>query len=347
MSELVTIVVPFFNRAKLVTNTISNIFEQSCDKWELIIVDDGSDDAEFEIVRSYVSNNPCTSLIKRPETWVKGAQTCRNIGLEMARGKYIIFFDSDDYIPPYCLEQRVSYMEGHPELDFAVFPYAEYESDPRNPEVIGGLRFYKDDLRAFVSRTLPFMVWSNIYKTDSLRKKNIYWDTNLKSLQDAHFNVLALCAGLNYDYGETCQIDYYNRTAYKGASISKGVYSPDRFDSHIYYFNSVKDAVSNKKGMKGPLRQGFLYIYSLMMDSYSREHSIKLIKCLSEDKTFFIIATIKDFLYRTVLRRLSVSANTSRWLLFPNQSFRRKRILKQQRNYCAMNAVRQQDLKVN
>ena len=338
INPVVTIAIPVYNRANLFLDTIRCILSQSYRDWELIVVDDGSDEREYETVKAFVGNDPRVTLIRRPDSRVKGAQTCRNMGLELAKGKYIIFFDSDDYIPPFCLEQRFNYMEEHPALDFAVFPYAEYETDPNAPEVIGGYKFYVDDLKAFVGRTLPFMVWSNIYKTESLRNKNVTWDTNLKSLQDAYFNIKVLCSGLKYDYAEDCRIDYYNRTASKGASISKGIYSPGHFDSHIYYMSNVRDMFLHTEGMKKALREGCIYIYSLMMPNYSVEDTGKLISCLSNDRWFYLTTRIKDFLFGKLLRRLHLSANTSRWILFPLFSLHRKQILKEQRGYCAAKA---------
>lgn len=340
MLPVVSIVMPFFNRSKLVCGTISYIVGQTYSAWELIIVDDGSEETEYSKIKAESVKDPRIRMERRTDLRTKGAQSCRNIGLELATGKYIIFFDSDDFIPDYCLEQRVSYMEQHPDLDFAVFPYAEFSEDPNLPETIGGLRYYKDDLKEFVARRLPFMVWSNIYKIESLRNNNIHWDTNLKSLQDAFFNVSVLCAGLKYDYAEKCMIDYYNRIGNKGASISKGIYSPAHFDSHIYYLESVRNAVANKEGMKKPLRDGFLYIYSLMMYNYSKGHCAKLLACITNDKWFYIQTRMKDAIFRNVIIKFHVNTNVSRWLLFPLFSISRKRILKRQREYCAANALR-------
>lgn len=347
MLSQVSIVIPFFNRSELVCKTVSYIAGQSYSNWELIIVDDGSEESEYQTVKAECMKDPRIRIERRPVSRTKGAQTCRNIGLELATGEYIIFFDSDDFIPEYCLNQRVSFMEKHPDLDFAVFPYAEFVDDPNTPETIGGLRYYEDDLKAFVARRLPFMVWSNIYKCEALRKNKIQWDTNLKSLQDAFFNISVLCAGLKYDYAENCLIDYYNRIGNKGNSISKGIYSPFHFDSHIYYLESERNAVANKEGMKKPLRDGCLYIYSLMMFNYSKEHSLRLIGCLSDDILFYTLTKIKDSLYSNVLKKLRVNTNLSRWILFPAFSISRKRILKKQRDYCASNALKMNFLTIS
>ena len=52
---------------------------------------------------------------------LKGASVCRNIGIEHAKGDYVVFLDSDDMLGQNCLEQRLAVMSKHPELDFSVF----------------------------------------------------------------------------------------------------------------------------------------------------------------------------------------------------------------------------------
>ena len=339
-NPLVSIAIPVYNRANLVLETLQYIINQTYSNWELILVDDGSSEKDYQIIESAASKDSRISVVKRPDNREKGAQTCRNMGTEMAKGKYIIYFDSDDFIPNFCLEQRVLYMETHPDADFAVFPFAEFEDDPNKPHLIGGVKFYEDDLMAFVSRRLPFMVWSNIYRLGAVKDNNLIWDTKLKSLQDAYFNITALCAGLKYEYAVNNLVDYYNRTASKGASISKGIYSPNHFESHIYYLKSVRDAVSSIPGTKKPLRDGCLYIYSLMMYNYSKEDSRNLLSCLSSDWSFYMWSRVKDFLYGNCFRKLHVGVQLSRWILFPLFSFNRKHILKEQRAHCEKVAMR-------
>ena len=90
--------------------------------WQAFIVDDGSEDQSEETIKSFEKADPRIHYVKRG-TEPKGAQTCRNIGLRLAAdSKYILFFDADDVFAPFCSQQRVHYMENHPDLDFAVFP---------------------------------------------------------------------------------------------------------------------------------------------------------------------------------------------------------------------------------
>ena len=338
-----SVVIPVYNRIELVNEMVQYIVKQSFQEWELLIIDDGSDDVTLKGLDYLSSIDKRIFIFRRPESERKGAPTCRNIGLKKANGEYVVFFDSDDIVSDFCFEQRVHFLKEHPKLDFAVFPFVEFEKDPSKPTVVGGAKFYKDDLYSFVNRRLPFMVWSNIYRTESLRKKGVIWDVNLKSLQDAHFNITSICAGLKYDYSSSSCADYYNRITAKGKSISKGIYSLDNFDSHIYYLQSLC-AMIGRNGYQRALRHCFFYIYSIMIHNYSKAHSKKLIDVMSYQKWFYFSLCIKDWIYRNIFHSI-LSPGQSRWILFPLFSLSRKIVLARQRTFC-LRTVKLAQLKI-
>jgi len=129
MTSLVSIITPSFNCAKLVHETLESLLAQSNHHWECIIVDDGSTDGTLEIIDKYVQQDSRFKLFIR-DRGPKGACTCRNIGVNMSRGDYLIFLDTDDLLAPQCIEQRTEIMEQHPELDLAIFPAAIFENEP-------------------------------------------------------------------------------------------------------------------------------------------------------------------------------------------------------------------------
>jgi glycosyltransferase involved in cell wall biosynthesis len=96
MNPLVSIIIPAFNRADIIAETIESVIEQTYKNWECIIVDDGSSDYTVQLVADYGKKDYRIKILSRPSVRKKGANICRNIGLENATGDYIIFFDSDD-----------------------------------------------------------------------------------------------------------------------------------------------------------------------------------------------------------------------------------------------------------
>jgi glycosyltransferase involved in cell wall biosynthesis len=90
-----TIVIPTYNRAHLIEHTLKSVLQQSCDDFEVIIIDDGSTDNTEEIIQRYLSEKVQYHRIPNSE---RGA--ARNRGTELAKGDYINWFDSDDEMLP-------------------------------------------------------------------------------------------------------------------------------------------------------------------------------------------------------------------------------------------------------
>ncbi len=98
---LFTVVIPTFNRFKQLEKTLKTVFDQTFQDFEILVVDDGSDMSILGQIRDLLESHAgSTQLISRPDTRQKGANACRNIGMEMARGEYICLLDSDDQWSP-------------------------------------------------------------------------------------------------------------------------------------------------------------------------------------------------------------------------------------------------------
>jgi glycosyltransferase involved in cell wall biosynthesis len=104
---MVSIIIPYFNRISKVLSSIESVFKQSYDDWELILIDDFSseDKATIEGYKSGPKNQSIKYL--RNET-NKGPGFSRNRGLDISKGEYILFLDSDDTIKPHFLEKLVN-----------------------------------------------------------------------------------------------------------------------------------------------------------------------------------------------------------------------------------------------
>ena len=259
-----SIVMPFFNHPDLTAVMIDSILTNDYQDWELLAIDDGSTEETRLQLKHYEADQRIRFISRNREP--KGAQTCRNIGLEQAEGEFIIFFDADDYVAPYCLSNRVAQMEQHPEVDFMVFRSGIYHEQQFRTEaapLVFGYPIYKDDLAALIRRTLPFIVWSNIYRTSSLRRARLTWDTNILSYQDSDFNRQALLHHLTYAYAPTLP-DYGYRTGGNTSSISKKIASEAHRQSHLYFLNKQYEEVQRIHGhhYDKALYQGVLYVYS-------------------------------------------------------------------------------------
>jgi len=104
---LVSIIIPTFNRAYLIGETLDSVLAQTYQNWECIVVDDGSNDNTEEIIKSYSEKDNRFQFYYRPTTKKKGASVCRNYGMEKSKGELIQFIDSDDLLSKNKLEEQL------------------------------------------------------------------------------------------------------------------------------------------------------------------------------------------------------------------------------------------------
>lgn len=92
----ISIVIPLYNKEKSITKTLSSIFHQSFSDFEIVIVDDGSTDRSYQIVREFQAKNEKDVIIKLVQQTNAGPSSARNTGVRHASAEWIVFLDADD-----------------------------------------------------------------------------------------------------------------------------------------------------------------------------------------------------------------------------------------------------------
>lgn len=112
-TPLVSVIIAVFNREAYIGQAIRSVLEQRYNKFELIVVDDGSTDNTPEIVRSFT--DPRLRFIEKPHTrcW-----DTKNHGLRAAQGEWVMYLDSDDFLGPDYLEEGIKGMKNRPDGDW-------------------------------------------------------------------------------------------------------------------------------------------------------------------------------------------------------------------------------------
>jgi glycosyltransferase involved in cell wall biosynthesis len=126
MEYLVSIIIPTYNRAHLIAETLDSIIVQTYSDWECIVVDDGSTDKTEELLNNYIRKDNRIKYYQRPTGREKGANSCRNYGFELSKGKYIKWFDSDDIMLPEHIAVLVNALQKE-NADFVVGDCANFE----------------------------------------------------------------------------------------------------------------------------------------------------------------------------------------------------------------------------
>ena len=115
MDPLVSVITPAYNSVKFIRETVDSVLNQTYPAIEYIVVDDGSQDGTYEILRQYDSEKKIT-VLTHEEHCNKGQSAALNLGLESCQGEYIVILDSDDLLHPEKVSKQVEFLENNPEV---------------------------------------------------------------------------------------------------------------------------------------------------------------------------------------------------------------------------------------
>ena len=101
MSPKISIIIPSYNEEKNISRCLDSVMNQTFSDFEVLCVDDGSNDKTYDIIKKYSEKDSRIIPLKNPN---KGVSSARNFGIENAKGDYIGFVDSDDFIQPQMYE---------------------------------------------------------------------------------------------------------------------------------------------------------------------------------------------------------------------------------------------------
>lgn len=120
IENLVSIIMPSYNTEKYIFESIESVIAQTYKNWELLIIDDCSEDLTIQIIQKYLKVYPNIFLIQLEKN--SGAAVSRNKGIEKANGEYIAFLDSDDLWEENKLEIQINFMKENN----CAFSFTEY-----------------------------------------------------------------------------------------------------------------------------------------------------------------------------------------------------------------------------
>lgn len=208
-SPLVSIIIPVYNRERLVVGALDSILDQTYTCWECILIDDGSSDNSWEIINGYANSDARIKAYKR-ERKPKGAPTCRNIGLKLARGEYLTFLDSDDLLAPWAIETRIELYKNNPKLDMVLSngiyfngknrSFIHYTTEYNCQNIIEYYRKFKMVLQTSA------VTWNKSF----LLKNNLIWDEELISWQDTDLFIRSFSLNPNFKWSNEIS-DYFAR----------------------------------------------------------------------------------------------------------------------------------------
>ena len=181
----ISVVIPTYNREKLLPKTLLSIISQSYSNWECIIVDDFSTDNTKKEIQKYINKDSRFKYVINDRK--KGAQGARNAGLLKANGEFIVFFDSDDIMHPLFFEKHMTYFKENPLCDVCTC-YSHLLND--NNEITGAFKWstHGNILRGLLDRSI-YVDYNCVIRKTVLEKIGLLdeecpsfqeWDTNIR-----------------------------------------------------------------------------------------------------------------------------------------------------------------------
>lgn len=196
-NSLFSIIVPVYNADKYLDQMIQSVLSQSYTNWELILIDDGSNDNSLEICTNYCKNDNRIKVFHKKNT---GVSDSRNIGINKSLGKWIVFLDADDWLEYDFLQSFYqSYMENESDLIIANF-YWSKNSRKTSDREITERSIDLDKKNNFVETIVAWngykgerwygnlrVVWGKCFIRDIILENKIYFKKDIKIGEDMVF----------------------------------------------------------------------------------------------------------------------------------------------------------------
>ncbi|MEM6517245.1 MAG: glycosyltransferase family 2 protein [Bacteroidota bacterium] len=181
---LVSIIIPCYNRAELIKETLDSVVAQTYKNWECIVVDDHSTDDTWITVKGYQANDKRFKLFVRPDNHKAGGNGARNYGFKKSSGSFINWFDSDDIMYPEFIQEKLECFLSNPKAHvvFSAYESAKLRS---NKTIVSNSFFSGDILEDLVDDTVTFQPLAFMIRR--IAAKNIRFDETLKKNQDLDF----------------------------------------------------------------------------------------------------------------------------------------------------------------
>ena len=284
---LVSIIIPTFNRANLIVETLDSLLLHTYQHWECIIIDDGSTDNTEYIVGNYLKKDSRFRYYHRPKNRLKGGNAARNYGFELCKGEYVNWFDSDDVMDPDFIKFKILKFKKEKETDAVISKTAMFKDNIAN--IIGkeNRTFLTDNtlqdfLKLKISWYLPDVMWRTVF----LVEKELF-DEKLLAGQDRDFHTKMLLFNPNLVildfYLTNCRSHSDNITRNVNNIKNKALKM-----SHLYSMINVIKLLSETDKLSNSLKIHFFkstmkYLPFVIDDKSDFEVLLKLLKSL----TFF------------------------------------------------------------
>ena len=281
----ISVIVPVHNAENYLEKCLNSIIPQLSDQDEILLMNDWSTDSSTQICEEYSKkyNNIFTQYNENG-----GPSKTRNLGIEKAAGKYLLFIDSDDYLKENYVVKMLEDIENY-ELTVCSYSFV-YEDlnkiqEQKYSNKLGNVIIPKDDFIKLYHVQLLNLVWNKIYRSDIIKKNNIRFDEKITKGEDLLFN-LDYIAHINTEIKIINESLYYYVTKPTGLNRSFREPIKDRMERTSLVYNKMKNITTkhNNEIIAEIINMYFIHLRNFKAENNLKNPKKEWINILSESK---------------------------------------------------------------
>lgn len=191
MHPKISFIIPIYNVETYIKHCLESVVNQTLKEVEIILVNDGTEDNSIKNIREYIGNDSRIKLINKQNG---GVSSARNRALDEAKGEYILFVDSDDYIENNMAEVMYNCAISN-KVDIVMCGYNRIDNDKKtsiSPPIKSNIIYSNKEIKNIISygdNSTIWYVWRNLYKREIIEKNNIRFNESVKIGEDSCFNL--------------------------------------------------------------------------------------------------------------------------------------------------------------
>lgn len=308
LNPLISIIVPVFNAARFLPMCLDSVLNQDFTNWEILLVDDGSTDESPLIIESYATKDARIHTLFKKNG---GVSSARNLGMDNAKGEWIIYLDADDRLKHNALSQMESRTGG---VDSVFGGYEVFDEEGKLTYAIQNR--HECELDKYQALELLFRpwhyralgaVWAKLFKLSVIRDNGLRFNESIHIGEDRLFVFEFLCHAGGVNYFTAPVYEYVENPTSAMASYNKGKNS--HFITDLDAFLEMERCIKflpNHEEVLSLLKKNAVYRFHQMNETYSTSGWDRVILKMKTHWRLLRILSLKDYC-RYVLKNWIIS----------------------------------------
>jgi len=284
--ELISVIIPCYNAAHCISNTLDSALAQNYKNFEIIVVDDGSSDNTAEMIKSKIASTENGQRIKLVQQKNAGVSVARNVGVANASGTYLAFLDADDLWHEEKLATHIRFMTDNPEVGISFARIRFMSSAGEILKRTSSLPLGEQNAAALFAEN-PTTTTSNLFVRRSVFEQLGGFDESMSFAEDQEFLIRVLHETVHKVSGIDTILVYY-RASENGLSSNLAEMETGWLHMVERVRDYAPDFVAKQLSPAKALYYRYLARRSVRLSSSAKEGMAYLVKAIRSDWTLFV-----------------------------------------------------------